>query len=81
MTTHSLLQAGGYGGYRSHIATVPKEVLTMTRQHFKALADEIANISDDTARLAAACAVARVCAKFNSNFNRDRFFAACNVAA
>lgn len=51
----------------------------MTRKHFQALADEIANISDDTARLAAARAVARACAKFNPAFDMARFFAACNV--
>lgn len=51
----------------------------MTKRHFQALADEIANISDDTARLAAARAVARACARFNSAFDRGRFFRACNV--
>lgn len=51
----------------------------MTRKHFVALADEIANISDDTARLAAARAVARACAKFNPDFDRGRFLKACNV--
>jgi len=51
----------------------------MTKKHFQALADEIACISDDTARRAAARAVANACKRFNPSFDRERFFAACGL--
>lgn len=51
----------------------------MTKKHFKALAREIAEIEDMTARKIAALAVARACAQFNPAFNRDLFLIACEV--
>ncbi|AQT27810.1 hypothetical protein HOR67_gp48 [Ralstonia phage RS-PI-1] len=51
----------------------------MTKKHFEALAASICNISDDTARAAAARAVANVCLQFNKSFNTARFYDACDV--
>lgn len=51
----------------------------MTRQHFKALAEALSNISNLESRRQAARAVAQVCRRFNSGFKADRFFAACGL--
>ncbi len=53
----------------------------MSRQHFEALAREIASIRDSAAREQAAYAVARAAATFNTEFNQRRFLSACGVAA
>ena len=52
----------------------------MTRRHFQALADAIAEIEDETTRRVAACAIARVCRSFNPRFDRERFMAACKAS-
>lgn len=51
----------------------------MTRQHFKALAEELSQIGDTDKRWAAAEAVIRACLRFNSGFKRDRFLKACGL--
>lgn len=51
----------------------------MTRQHFQALADEIAKIADNAARKLAAQAAARACKQFNGKFNEFKFYDACGV--
>ena len=61
---------------------------SMTRKHFEALAAELKRVgpaywidatSRDTVHMAAIQAVADVCARFNPNFDRARFLAACGV--
>lgn len=52
----------------------------MTKEHFIALAKAIAAIEDERSRMDAAIAVMNACALFNSNFDRERFLSACNVA-
>jgi hypothetical protein len=54
--------------------------MSMSRQHFEALAREIATIADLAARRAAAEAVARAAAQFNASFNKARFFKSCEVS-
>ena len=51
----------------------------MTRKHFIALANEISHIKDDTARRLAAVAVVNASVKLNREFDRDKFYEACNV--
>lgn len=51
----------------------------MTKKHFIALAKRIAEIVDDKARFAATIAVADVAEKFNPEFDRAKFVAACNI--
>lgn len=51
----------------------------MTKQHFIALAANIAAIPDISARAAAADAVAAVAKSFNPRFDWMKFLAACNV--
>ena len=51
----------------------------MTKQHFIALAAEIARIPDMTSRKAAAEAVAAVAFQFNPRFDAAKFSAACKV--
>ena len=52
----------------------------MTKQHFIALAAEIAKIEDPVARRSAARAVAAAAKGFNAAFDTFRFFTACGVA-
>jgi hypothetical protein len=52
----------------------------MSKKHFRALADAIANIADKTERERAARLVADVCIGFNGRFDRGRFLRACGVA-
>ncbi|MDQ5980515.1 MAG: hypothetical protein QG602_3492 [Verrucomicrobiota bacterium] len=52
----------------------------MTKQHFIALAAEIAKLTPES-RGDAATAVAVVAQKFNPNFDVVRFFKACGVPA
>jgi hypothetical protein len=54
---------------------------TLSRQHFKALAEEIAKIQEHEARKEAAFAVARACVKFNPGFNPATFYKACGIMA
>lgn len=51
----------------------------MTKKHFIALAREIAEIRDDTARRAAANAVAEACRTQSYKFDRERFLTACRA--
>ena len=51
----------------------------MSRKHFQAIADSISDISDDTARYAAAQALADVLGRFNGRFDRFRFLRACKT--
>jgi hypothetical protein len=51
----------------------------MSKKHFRALADAIANIADKTERERAARLVADVCIGFNGRFDRGRFLRACGV--
>ena len=51
----------------------------MSRQHYKALAQEIKLIQDNAARQEAFKAVATACELFNPRFDRRIFAAACNV--
>ena len=51
----------------------------MSKKHFRALADAIANIADNVERERAARLVADVCIGFNGRFDRGRFYRACNV--
>lgn len=51
----------------------------MSRKHFKAIAEALCNISDDAQRAYAARLMAGVCRQFNSNFDTERFYRACNV--
>jgi len=51
----------------------------MTKKHFRAFADAIANIDDRTERERVASLVANVCRQFNSRFDRERFLRACGV--
>jgi len=51
----------------------------MTRQHFKAIADEISRIENLECRIAAARAVANAVKQFNAAFNAEKFFTACDV--
>jgi hypothetical protein len=49
----------------------------MTRKHFVALADAIANLSDKPSKAEIISAIAGVCRQFNSNFDWGRFAEAC----
>ncbi len=49
----------------------------MTREHFQAIADEIATISNRDEAERTAERMARVCQQFNANFNKARFMTAC----
>lgn len=57
----------------------------MTRKHFIKIAEELnsvkplegVNLVDYAGWIASVYAVACACASFNSNFDRDRFIAAC----
>lgn len=51
----------------------------MTKQHFIALAAEIARIQDMSQRLAAAYAVANVAKQFNPRFQAEKFMVACDL--
>lgn len=51
----------------------------MTKQHFIALAAEIAAIHDISQRLAAAYAVANVAKRFNPRFQAEKFMQACDL--
>ena len=51
----------------------------MSKKHFELLARYISAMIDPHCRLNAAVAVASACAEANSQFNCDRFFAACNI--
>lgn len=51
----------------------------MSRKHFQAIADSISEITDETARYAAAQALADCLRSFNSRFDRFRFLRACNA--
>lgn len=51
----------------------------MTKKRFEALAREIAEIEDMTARKLAARAVMRACVQFNPNFNRAVFLTKCGL--
>lgn len=51
----------------------------MTKKHFITLAFEISCIEDVQCRLVAAQAVARAANQHNHRFNRNRFFAACDL--
>ena len=50
----------------------------MTKKHFVALAERISHL-DEPSRTHAAHAIADVAARFNGNFNRDRFYRACSL--
>ena len=77
-------------GWKTHRATKQKlpssrvgfqqGASTMSKKHFRALADAIANIADKTERERAARLVADVCIGFNGRFDRGRFLRACGVA-
>lgn len=51
----------------------------MSRKHFTALAQAIAEISDLEERGRAARLIADVCAASNGRFDRQRFYHACGV--
>lgn len=51
----------------------------MTRKHFKALAEVIADIPDVNERIRTAVRIGGVCAKCNSQFNWQKWDKACNV--
>ena len=51
----------------------------MTKRHFKALAEAIQTISDETVRKQAAEAIAVACQLFNDNFDEKRFLKCCKV--
>ena len=51
----------------------------MTKKHFIAAAKMIAAIENPTTRAVSAAVVANVAVQVNSNFDRERFAAACNV--
>jgi hypothetical protein len=51
----------------------------MTRKHFIAMAAEIKEIADLTARKQAALAFCNVARAVNSRFNQQRFLTACEV--
>jgi hypothetical protein len=51
----------------------------MSRKHFITLAEEIKQISNMEARLAAAIAVCRAARQHNGRFDQQRFLAACEV--
>jgi len=51
----------------------------MSRKHFTALAEAIRAISDPAERRRAAALIADVCQSANPRFDRQRFYAACNV--
>ena len=50
----------------------------MTRKHFKALADAIANLSDNPTKMEVISAIAGACRHFNSRFDWGKFTDACN---
>jgi hypothetical protein len=52
---------------------------SMTRQHFKAVANVIAAIKDPDQRRESCYDAIRELRQFNSNFNRSRFEAACGL--
>jgi len=52
----------------------------MSRKHFNAIAAAIAEIRNAAERKRVAELLATVCAAFNSQFDRARFFRACGVA-
>ena len=51
----------------------------MTKKHFEAFADKIAQIEDNKTREYVALLVAEVCRRFNDNFDYDRFFEVCGI--
>ena len=56
----------------------------MTKKHFEALAAELMHRAPEGKQarfgwIVAVCAVSDVCARFNPNFDRARFLAACGV--
>lgn len=51
----------------------------MTKKHFKAFAEAIAEIRCNAERKRTAHLVAAVCRQFNYNFDYDRFLEACHV--
>jgi hypothetical protein len=51
----------------------------LTRKHFQAFGDEIRRIEDPAQRQQAFWTVASVAARFNPNFDRERFRKACGV--
>jgi len=53
----------------------------MSRQHYQALASQIALIQDQASREAAFRAVAQACELFNPRFDRRIFAAACQVSS
>jgi|6_EtaG_2_1085325.scaffolds.fasta_scaffold86942_2 23S rRNA C2498 (ribose-2'-O)-methylase RlmM len=60
------------GSYKTYVNI--EERITMTKQHFRALADAISNLDlDYNDREHVAEEMAKVCAKFNSAFKTDLF--------
>ena len=51
----------------------------MNKRHFVALAEAIREIANRRERQRAAETVAKVCQRFNSQFNIDRFLRACDA--
>jgi len=52
---------------------------SMTRKHFKLIADQIAKIAEPEARMMAAQAVAAACRQDNPRFDPSKFYEACGV--
>lgn len=48
-------------------------------KHFQAFAARISKIENGKVRMETALVVAKVCKRFNENFNHDRFLRACLV--
>lgn len=51
----------------------------MTRRHFQRFAEGVRDLSANPTKEEVAAMIATACKEFNSNFDRDRFTAACAV--
>lgn len=52
----------------------------MTRKHFKLIAETVSKIKNKDERRKQAELQAQICREANPRFDRQRFFAACNVS-